>query len=137
MGKSIIHQKVQATHAHTHAHTTTTITTINNKQAKKETELLAAIQGLRRREEQNPAEAQARVRRLIGELEAAKGIPRPARAPQVNGKWRLLYTSSDGTASPIQRGFVGSSAVTVYQLIDLEAASSPEPTVTNLVDFGK
>ncbi len=97
---------------------------------------MAAIQGLQRREEQNPAEAQARVKALIGELEAAKGIPRPARAPQVNGKWRLLYTSSDGTASPIQRGFVGSSAVSVYQLIDL-ASPEAEPTVTNLVDFGR
>lgn len=56
---------------------------------------------------------------------------------QVNGKWRLLYTSSDGTASPIQRGFVGSSAVIVYQNIDLDTAPGVEPTVTNLVDFGK
>lgn len=55
----------------------------------------------------------------------------------MNGKWRLLYTSSDGTASPIQRGFVGSSAVTVYQNIDLDSAPGVEPTVTNLVDFGK
>lgn len=54
-----------------------------NTQAKKEAELLAAIRGLSRREAQNPAEAQARVRTLIGELEAAKGIPKPARAPQV------------------------------------------------------
>lgn len=52
-------------------------------QAKKEEELLTAIRGLGRREEQNPQEAQARVRTLIKELEAAKGIPRPARAPQV------------------------------------------------------
>lgn len=56
---------------------------LTNEQAKKEAELLAAIEGLGRREAQNPAEAQARVRALIEELEAAKGIPKPARAPQV------------------------------------------------------
>lgn len=97
---------------------------------------MAAIEGLGRREEQNPAEAQARVRGLIQELEAAKGIPKPARAPQVNGKWRLRYTLSDGTASPIQRTFVGSSAVTVYQLINLDDPAEA-PTVINKVDFGR
>lgn len=55
----------------------------------------------------------------------------------MNGKWRLLYTLSDGTASPIQRGFVGSRAVSVFQLIDLDCPEGVEPTVTNLVDFGK
>lgn len=49
----------------------------------------------------------------------------------------MLYTLSDGTASPIQRGFVGSRAVTVYQNIDLDCPAGEEPTVTNLVDFGK
>lgn len=76
-----------------------------NTQAKKEVELLAAIRGLSRREAQNPAEAQARVRTLIGELEAAKGIPKPARAPQVRYFSMLcvrlgLYRQGAGTPDP-------------------------------------
>lgn len=51
----------------------------------------------------------------------------------MEGRWRLLYTSSDSTASPIQRSFIGNPAFSVFQEIDL---SSAEPTVTNVVDFG-
>ena len=119
----------------------------------------------------------AQVRALVDELEKAKGAKQPARAKDVNGKWRLLYTSSVrqgvdyfvsprcalappassvphtcarirtrthtrnlrqvNTASPIQRGFVGNQAFSVYQLIDLDCPPSVEPTVTNVVDFGR
>jgi hypothetical protein len=51
----------------------------------------------------------------------------------IEGKWKLLFTSQDNTASPIQRGVVGNDRFTVYQLIDM---SSREPSVTNMVDFG-
>jgi len=104
----------------------------------KEDALLEAIQGLDRREIQNSAEKRARVKSLIDDLEAAKGMKKATATKEINGKWRLLYTSSDGTASPIQNTFVGNKAFAVYQQIDIapsSSASSPG-TVTNIVDFG-
>lgn len=103
-----------------------------------ENSLLQAIQGLDRREVQNSVQAQGRVSGLIKELEAAKGIPKATTTREINGKWRLLYTSSDSTASPIQNTFVGNKAFAVYQDIDIapSASSSAPGTVTNIVDFG-
>eukprot|EP00624_Nannochloropsis_granulata_P007353 evm.model.NODE_7313_length_17182_cov_38.694389.6 len=108
----------------------------------KEDSLLEAIQGLDRREIQNSAEARARVKSLIDDLEASKGIRKATATKEINGKWRLLYTSSDGTASPIQNTFVRSKAFAIYQEIDIappsSSSSSPSSpaTVTNVVDFG-
>lgn len=44
--------------------------------------------------------------------------PRPAdptARPAIDGKWRLLYTSRPGSASPIQRTFTGVEAFSIYQ----------------------
>ena len=49
------------------------------------------------------------------------------------GRWRLLYTSRPGTASPIQQTFVGVDAFTVYQEI-LDTATGIR--INNIVDFG-
>ena len=57
----------------------------------------------------------------------------PTRSPALVGRWRLLYTSRPGTASPIQQTFVGVEAFTVYQeILDTETGIR----VNNIVDFG-
>eukprot|EP00551_Chaetoceros_affinis_P012195 CAMPEP_0203667202 /NCGR_PEP_ID=MMETSP0090-20130426/4086_1 /ASSEMBLY_ACC=CAM_ASM_001088 /TAXON_ID=426623 /ORGANISM="Chaetoceros affinis, Strain CCMP159" /LENGTH=263 /DNA_ID=CAMNT_0050531303 /DNA_START=32 /DNA_END=820 /DNA_ORIENTATION=+ len=60
------------------------------------------------------------VANLISRLEQSGwSIPQPAIAPQVIGKWRLLYTNNAETASPIQRKAVDASAFNIYQDITL------------------
>ncbi|KAG5185119.1 hypothetical protein JKP88DRAFT_194746 [Tribonema minus] len=76
-----------------------------------------------------------RVDSLIAELEASGGVPDGACADSIDGVWRLLYTSTPGTASPIQRSFVSVDAFSIYQNIALYGADAPA-TVANVVDFG-
>eukprot|EP00879_Flechtneria_rotunda_P009805 GHRR01010255.1.p1 GENE.GHRR01010255.1~~GHRR01010255.1.p1 ORF type:complete len:125 (-),score=42.30 GHRR01010255.1:2472-2846(-) len=57
----------------------------------------------------------------------------PTTLDQIDGRWKLLYTSRPGTASPIQRTFVGVEAFKVYQEVQL---LEQEPRVNNVVEFG-
>ena len=57
----------------------------------------------------------------------------PTRSGLLEGRWRLLYTSRPGTASPIQQTFVGVDAFTVYQEI-LNTGTGVR--VNNIVSFG-
>ena len=57
----------------------------------------------------------------------------PTRSGLLEGRWRLLYTSRPGTASPIQQTFVGVDAFTVYQeILDTETGIR----INNIVSFG-
>jgi len=40
----------------------------------------------------------------------------PTTSPQLEGRWRLLFTSKPGTASPIQRTFTGVNAFSIFQV---------------------
>jgi hypothetical protein len=61
--------------------------------------------------------------------------PDPTTLPEIDGKWQLLYTSRPGTASPIQRTFVGVESFRVYQEVLLQSEEE-EARVNNIVDFG-
>ena len=55
---------------------------------------------------------------LVEELESLaprQSIPEPAIAPQIYGRWRLLYTNNADTSSPIQRKAVDTQAFPIYQ----------------------
>jgi hypothetical protein len=86
---------------------------------------------------------------------STSGISSPTASPLLQGRWRLLYTSRPGTASPIQRSFTGVDAFTVYQEIcfpplttsksaaaETKTAAAKKqaalsmPRVNNIVDFG-
>lgn len=41
----------------------------------------------------------------VAVLEADGGVAAPTDSPQLDGRWRLLFTTRPGTASPIQRTF--------------------------------
>ena len=74
-------------------------------------------------------------------LEAAQSIPNPTDSLVLDGCWKLLYTSSPGTNSPIQRTFTSFDGVSVYQVINLlntNGSFLPErlPDVSNTVCFG-
>lgn len=79
-------------------------------------------------------EQQAAFDSAVAQLESIGGTPAPAASPLIEGRWRLLYTSRPGTASPIQRTFTGVDAFTVYQEISYDPDSTPK--VNNIVDFG-
>ena len=57
----------------------------------------------------------------------------PTRSSLLEGRWRLLYTSRPGTASPIQQTFVGVDAFTVYQEI---LSTDSGVRINNIVSFG-
>jgi hypothetical protein len=91
----------------------------------------------------------AAVERLESNPTSTGGISSPTASPLLEGRWRLLYTSRPGTASPIQRSFTGVDAFTVYQeicfpLSSLATATATTPKsnrkvlnrVNNIVDFG-
>lgn len=67
-------------------------------------------------------------------LEQDGGVPDPTTLEQIDGRWKLLYTSRPGTASPIQRTFVGVDAFSVFQEVLLQP---DEPRVCNVVEFGR
>mmetsp|Transcript_15384 Transcript_15384/g.21438 ORF Transcript_15384/g.21438 Transcript_15384/m.21438 type:complete len:271 (+) Transcript_15384:124-936(+) len=53
---------------------------------------------------------------LVTQLEqSGQSIPRPAIAPEVYGRWRLMQTTNADTASPIQRKAVDTSKFPIYQ----------------------
>lgn len=78
-------------------------------------------------------EQQAKLDQAIQTLEASGGVPAPTTVPALEGKWKLLYTSRPGTASPIQRTFTGIDAFIVYQEIEFGGDLG---RVSNIVDFG-
>ena len=66
--------------------------------------------------------------------------------PSIDGVWKLLYTSSPGTNSPIQRTFTSVDTFGIYQVVNLARPDKsflrskdknvPLPDVSNIVCFG-
>jgi hypothetical protein len=62
-------------------------------------------------------ESLRKVERLIEALEVNKPISsKVTKNPTLDGVWKLLYTSSPGTNSPIQRTFTAVDFVSIYQV---------------------
>lgn len=73
---------------------------------------------------------------LVKKLEAMYGkesIQNPAVAPEIYGKWRLLYTSNAGTSSPIQRSAVNTEKFPIYQ--DIVFNDAGQLLVKQIVQF--
>lgn len=90
-------------------------------------------------------EKAAEISEFIASLEKAGQTNVISQAKKLSGCWKLLYTSSPGTNSPIQRSFTASDKVSIFQTINLnpEIDSSirflPEglPEVSNVICFGE
>lgn len=104
--------------------------------ASAEASLLAALDGVTGRGagSLDPAAAAA-VDAAVATLEADGGVAAPASAPDVEGRWRLVFTTRPGTSSPIQRAFTARDGFTVHQEIQLAAGTAPQ-RVTNVVTLG-
>lgn len=97
-----------------------------------EEELLAAV-GSQDGRLTNSDEIASIVRRLE---EGGTTIVRPAIAPEVYGRWRLVHTTNADTASPIQRKAVDASKYEIYQNIELAEGSDDRLIVSQVVKFG-
>lgn len=82
-----------------------------------------------------PPRAQAQFEAAVEVLEASGGVAAPTASPLLDGRWRLLFTSRPGTASPIQRAFVGNDSFSIYQDIEVQDPQQ-EARVSQVVDFG-
>ncbi|EMS62506.1 putative plastid-lipid-associated protein 12, chloroplastic [Triticum urartu] len=78
---------------------------------------------------------------LVGEvesavqtLEALEGVPDPTSSSLIEGSWKLIFTTRPGTASPIQRTFVGVDSFSVFQEVYLR---TDDPRVVNVVKFSE
>lgn len=80
---------------------------------------------------------------LVVKLENAPDrLKSPTSSPLLDGCWRLLYTSSPGTNSPIQRSFTALDSVSIYQVVNVVDTSrsllpGKQPDVSNTVCFGQ
>ncbi|VVB00755.1 unnamed protein product [Arabis nemorensis] len=66
-------------------------------------------------------------------LEGLEGISNPTDSELIEGRWRLMFTTRPGTASPIQRTFTGVDVFTVFQ--DVYLKTTNDPRVSNIVKF--
>ncbi|CAM6087561.1 unnamed protein product [Calypogeia fissa] len=75
------------------------------------------------------------IQEAVDALEADGGIQDPTSSPLIEGRWQLMFTTRPGTASPIQRTFVGVDQFKVYQEISL--SNTEDPRVNNIVRFSE
>jgi PAP_fibrillin len=97
----------------------------NVKNVALEDELLAAIAQSNRRLDEN-----SQIQTLIEQLEGLPSIAQPAIAPQIYGVWRLVYSSSAATSSPIQRRAVNAQQFPIYQDIVLSDSTGNDSSST-------
>ncbi|KAL9179320.1 hypothetical protein ACHAXT_008610 [Thalassiosira profunda] len=74
---------------------------------------------------------------VVSQLEASQSIPRPAIAPQVYGRWRLLQTTNADTASPIQRKAVDTTKFDIFQDIVFAEDDPEKLLVRQIVKFSE
>ena len=73
------------------------------------------------------------IQSLVEQLEQTPSIAEPAIAPQVYGRWRLLYTTNTDTSSPIQRKAVDTQKFAIYQ--DIVVNDKNQLQVNQVVKF--
>ncbi|GJP31865.1 hypothetical protein CLOM_g15489 [Closterium sp. NIES-68] len=98
-----------------------------------EAALVAAVGAAKGRGREVTDEQRQAIQRAVETLEATQGVRGPTQSPLLEGTWELLYTTRPGTASPIQRAFVGVDAFKVFQQISLQPSNA---RVNNIVVFG-
>ena len=75
------------------------------------------------------------INELVTSLENQRSfsIAQPAIAPEIYGRWRLLYTTNADTASPIQRKAIDTSKFPIYQ--DITFNENNQLVVSQVVKF--
>ncbi|XP_010265928.1 PREDICTED: probable plastid-lipid-associated protein 12, chloroplastic isoform X3 [Nelumbo nucifera] len=97
-----------------------------------ESALVDALIGVQGRGRSASPEQLKEVERAVQILEGLEGIPDPTSSSLIEGRWQLMFTTRPGTASPIQRTFVGVDFFSVFQEVYLR---TNDPRVSNIVKF--
>jgi hypothetical protein len=79
----------------------------------------------------------AEIASLVAQLESTPSIPRPAIAPEIYGRWRLLQTTNADTASPIQRKAVDTTKFAIFQDIVFSEDDENKLLVKQIVKFSE
>ncbi|ONM56944.1 putative plastid-lipid-associated protein 12 chloroplastic [Zea mays] len=96
--------------------------------------LLEALLGIQGRGRAVAPRQLQEVESAVQALETQGGIPDPTSSSLIEGSWRLIFTTRPGTASPIQRTFVGVDSFRIFQEVYLR---TDDPRVVNVVKFSE
>ncbi|KAJ4970655.1 hypothetical protein NE237_003754 [Protea cynaroides] len=96
--------------------------------------LIDALIGVQGRGRSASPEQLEEVERVVQILEGSEGVPDPTSSGLIEGRWQLIFTTRPGTASPIQRTFVGVDFFSVFQEVYLR---TDDPRVSNIVRFSE
>ncbi|WCJ32419.1 Plastid-lipid associated protein PAP / fibrillin family protein [Euphorbia peplus] len=97
-----------------------------------ETQLIEALIGIQGRGKSATPQQLEVVERSVKLLEDLEGVSQPTESDLIEGRWQLMFTTRPGTASPIQRTFVGVDLFSVFQEVYLR---TNDPRVSNIVKF--
>ncbi|ESW14645.1 hypothetical protein PHAVU_007G005400 [Phaseolus vulgaris] len=97
-----------------------------------ENSLIEALLGIQGRGRSSSPQQLNAVERAVQVLERLGGVPDPTNSNLIEGRWQLIFTTRPGTASPIQRTFVGVDFFSVFQEVYLR---TNDPRVCNIVSF--
>ncbi|KAK7270057.1 hypothetical protein RIF29_22937 [Crotalaria pallida] len=97
-----------------------------------ENSLIQALLGIQGRGRSSSPQQLTAVERAVQVLERLGGVPDPTNSNLIEGRWQLIFTTRPGTASPIQRTFVGVDFFSVFQEVYLR---TNDPRVSNIVSF--
>ncbi|PWA86762.1 plastid-lipid associated protein PAP / fibrillin family protein [Artemisia annua] len=97
-----------------------------------ESSLISSLIGIQGRGRSASPQQLKEVEQAVNALEATIGIPDPTSSSLIEGRWQLVFTTRPGTASPIQRTFVGVDLFSVFQEIYLQ---TNDQRVSNIVKF--
>ncbi|OAY54630.1 probable plastid-lipid-associated protein 12, chloroplastic [Manihot esculenta] len=100
--------------------------------SKPETHLIDALIGIQGRGKSASPQQLQEVESAVKALEGLEGVPEPTSSDLIEGCWQLMFTTRPGTASPIQRTFVGVDFFSVFQEVYLK---TNDPRVSNIVRF--
>ncbi|KAK3124969.1 hypothetical protein QOZ80_7BG0597940 [Eleusine coracana subsp. coracana] len=99
-----------------------------------EAALLEALLGVQGRGRAVAPRQLQEVESAVQALEAIGGVPDPTNTSVIEGSWQLIFTTRPGTASPIQRTFVGVDSFRIFQEVYLR---TDDPRVVNVVRFSE
>ncbi|KAG4133297.1 hypothetical protein ERO13_D08G088366v2 [Gossypium hirsutum] len=97
-----------------------------------EKQLIDALIGIQGRGKSASPQQLNDVERAVQVLEGQDGEGDPTSSDLIEGRWQLMFTTRPGTASPIQRTFVGVDFFSVFQEVYLR---TNDPRVSNIVKF--
>ncbi|CAK9314149.1 unnamed protein product [Citrullus colocynthis] len=97
-----------------------------------ENSLIEALIGVQGRGRSVSSQQLSNVERAVSVLEGLEGVRDPTSSSLIEGRWQLVFTTRPGTASIIQRTFVGVDFFSVFQEIFLR---TNDPRVSNIVKF--